>query len=380
MVRVPKLSIGSVIAPYQFTHYAPRTTKLPPIEGRMNNVANSRDLLRNILAPICGVIVGLAVGAIFILFSGADPLEAYAAMIRGAFGGQRQITETVLKATPLLIMGLGLTVAFRAQVWNIGGEGQYIIGALTGAAVGLALQDLLPAPVLIPLMLLGGVAGGALWAGLAALLHTRFGLNVIITTLMLNYVAEFLVLYLARVPMKDPEGFLPQSAQLIGPARMPTFLLPRLHIGVLIALLLVPVVYVLLRRTVFGYRVRAVGYSPPAARYAGMNLACLVSLVLLISGGLAGVTGLIEVSALHTRLKDGISGGYGFSGILVALLGRLHPIGVAVAALFFAALSNGVQSMHSLFGLPIALAQVIQALVVFFVLAADAIAARIRNG
>lgn len=336
-------------------------------------------MLRNILAPICGVIVGLAVGAIFILLSGAEPLAAYGAMVRGAFGGQRQLTETVLKATPLLIMGLGLTVAFRAQVWNIGGEGQYFIGALTGAAVGLGLQDLLPAVALIPLMLLAGAAGGALWAGLAALLHTRFGLNVIITTLMLNYVAEFFVLYLARVPLKDPESFLPQSAQLIGAARMPTFLLPRLHMGVFLALLLVPLVYVLMRRTTFGYRVRAVGHSPPAARYAGMNLPRLISLVLLISGGLAGITGLVEVSALHTRLKDGISGGYGFTGILVALLGRLHPIGVAVAAVFFAALSNGVQSMHSLYGLPIALAQVIQALVVFFVLAADAIAGKLTR-
>ncbi|MCB0195468.1 MAG: ABC transporter permease [Anaerolineae bacterium] len=334
-------------------------------------------LVRLIGAPILGGIVGLLLGAVLIMLAGADPLAAYQTMLAGAFGGPRQLTETTLKVGPLLLMGLGLTIAFRCKVWNIGGEGQYFMGALAGAGIGLLLQDSLPAVVLIPLMLLAGVLGGALWAGIAAFLKLRFGLNEIITTLMLNYIAEFTLLYLAREPLKDPDSFLPQSAQLVGAARMPTLFDSRIHIGVLLALLLVPAVYVLLWQTPLGFRLRAIGSSQSVSRYAGMNVALGLSLALLLSGAFAGLAGVIEVSALHTRLKDGISGNYGFTGILVALLGRLHPVGVVFAAIFFAALSIGAQTMHSVYGLPIALAQVIQGLVVLFVLAADALARRI---
>jgi simple sugar transport system permease protein len=331
-------------------------------------------LMRAVMAPVLGGIAGLLAGAVLIKLAGADPLTAYRVMISGALGGSRQITETLLKAGPLLLMGLGLIVAFRGRVWNIGGEGQYFMGALAGAAVGLAFQGSWPAILLIPAMLLAGTVGGTLWAGLAALLKIRQGINEIITTLMLNYIAEFTVLYLARGPLKDPESFLPQSAQLVGAARLTTLFGSRIHIGVLIALLLIPLVYLLLWKTPLGFRIRAIGSNPTVARYAGMNVIWGIAFALMFSGALAGLTGAIEVSALHTRLKDGLSGNYGFTAILVALLGRLHPVGVLLAALFFAALSIGAQSMHSIYGLPIALAQVIQGLIVLFVLAADALA------
>ena len=330
----------------------------------------------SILAPLLGALAGLLLGAIPIWLSGAHPLTAYGVMLTGAFGGARQITETILRATPLLIMGLGLTVAFRGRVWNIGGEGQYFIGALAGTVVGLLGQTTLPGALLIPLMLIAGLLGGALWAGVAALLRIRFGINEIIVTLMLNYIAEYSVLYVARQPLRDPESFLPQSAQLLQEARLPTLVGTRLHVGILLALLLIPLVYLLLWKTPLGFRIRAIGANPVVAYHAGMNVTWGLAFALLFSGALAGMTGLIEVSALHTRLKDGISGGYGFTGILVALLGRLHPIGVFFAALFFAALTIGAQTMHSVYGLPIALAQVIQGLVVLFVLAADALARR----
>ena len=330
----------------------------------------------SILAPLLGALAGLLLGAIPIWLSGAHPLTAYGVMLTGAFGGARQITETILRATPLLIMGLGLTVAFRGRVWNIGGEGQYFIGALAGTVVGLLGQTTLPGALLIPLMLIAGLLGGALWAGVAALLRIRFGINEIIVTLMLNYIAEYSVLYVARQPLRDPESFLPQSAQLLQAARLPTLVGTRLHVGILLALLLIPLVYLLLWKTPLGFRIRAIGANPVVAYHAGMNVTWGLAFALLFSGALAGMTGLIEVSALHTRLKDGISGGYGFTGILVALLGRLHPIGVFFAALFFAALTIGAQTMHSVYGLPIALAQVIQGLVVLFVLAADALARR----
>ncbi len=328
----------------------------------------------SLLAPLLGAAAGLLIGAIPIWLSGANPLTAYAVMFAGAFGGTRQLTETLLKVGPLLLMSLGLTVAFRGRVWNIGGEGQYFIGALTGTVVGLFLQNSLPGFILIPLMLVAGMLGGALWAGLAALLKIRFGINEIIATLMLNYIAQYIILYVARVPLKDPDSFLPQSAQLLSPARMFTLAGTRIHIGVIIALLLIPVIYLLLWKTPLGFRIRAIGSNPNVAYHAGMNVVWGLAFALLFSGALAGLTGIIEVSALYTRLKGDISGDYGFTGILVALLGRLHPVGVLFAAIFFAALTIGAQTMHSVYGLPIALAQVIQGIVVLFVLAADALA------
>lgn len=332
--------------------------------------------VRSVLAPLLGALLGLLLGALLIAATGANPVAAYGAMLQGALGGPRQIVETLLKTGPLLLMGLGLTVAFRGKIWNIGGEGQYFIGALVGAAIGLAWQTTLPSVILIPLMALGGLVGGALWAGIAALLKIRFQVNEIITTLMLNYIAEYTVLYLARGPLKDPESFLPQSAQLVAAARLPTLFGTRVHIGVLLALLLIPIIYLLIWKTPLGFRTRAIGSSPRVAYAVGMNVTWGLAFALLFSGALAGLTGIIEVSALHTRLKDGISGNYGFTGILVALLGRLHPLGVLVAALFFAILSIGAQTMHSIYGLPIALAQMVQALVVLFVLIADALARR----
>jgi simple sugar transport system permease protein len=331
---------------------------------------------RSIGAPILGVLAGLLVGAILIWLAGDDPVTAYKVMLEGAFGGQRQITETILKAVPLLIMALGLTVAFRSKMWNIGGEGQYFLGALGGVIVGLAFQDSLPAVILIPLMLLASMVGGALWAGLAVILKIKFGISEIISTIMLNFIAEFFILFLAREPMKDPESYLPQTAALRGAARLPTLLGTRLNVGVIIALLLVPLVYVLLWKMPIGLRIRAIGSNQRVAKYAGMNVIFGLSFAMMFSGALAGITGIIEVSTLHLRLQNGISGGYGFTGILVALLGRLHPIGVLIAAFFFAALSNGAQTMHSIYGMPISLAQVIQGLIVIFVLAADALARR----
>jgi simple sugar transport system permease protein len=332
--------------------------------------------MRTLLAPLVGAVVGLLVGAVIIAASGADPLAAYEGLLRGALGGTRQLTETALKATPLLIMGLGLAVAFHCRIWNIGGEGQYLIGALAGTLVGLLGQESLPAWLLVLVMLAAGVVGGASWAAVAAWLRLGFGVNEIIATIMLNFVAAYAVSYLARGPLRDPVGFLPQSARLEAPARLPTLPGSRVHLGVLIALLLVPLIYLLLWKTVQGFRLRAIGSGQSVARATGMNVTAGIALAFLCSGALAGLAGIIEVSALHARLKDGISGDYGFTGILVALLGRLHPLGVLLAALFFAVLTIGTQSMHSTLGLPMALSQVLQVTVILVVLIADALARR----
>jgi ABC-type uncharacterized transport system permease subunit len=326
-------------------------------------------------APLAGIVIGLLLGAVLIVIAGANPLEAYKTMLEGAFGGKRQITETLLKTAPILLIGLGLSVAFRARVWNIGGEGQYYMGALFGSVVALAFPGW-PRPVLIVVMLLAGVLGGALWGLIPAILKIRAGMNVIISTLMLNYVAILFVTYLARGPLQEPGGYLPMSAQLVPAARLPLFSGTRIHVGLLLIALLIPVVYYLIWHTPLGFRLRAVGSRASVARYAGYSVEQAIVFTLMLSGGLAGLAGIIEVSTLHLRLKAGISGGYGFSGVLVALLGRMNPFGVALASLFFGALTVGAETMHVVAGLPPELAQAIQAVIVLSVLAVDALVRR----
>ena len=336
------------------------------------------DLLITVGAPVLGAIVGLLIGALLILVAKADPIEAYGTMLKGAFGGERQITETLLKATPILLIGLGLTAAFRARVWNIGCEGQYYMGALFGGLVALYLVDL-PRPLLLIAMLLAGLLGGALWALIPALFKVRLGMNEIISTLMLNYIATLLMEYLVRGPLQEPDGFLPVSAKFDAATRLPTLFDTRIHVGVVLVALLIPAIYFLLWYTPLGFRLRAVGSRDSVARYAGMSVEGAILTALLLSGALAGLAGIMEVSTVHTRLKSTISGGYGFSGILVALLGRMNPIGVAIASILFAALIIGAETMHVLSGLPPELADAIQAVIVLSVLAVDALARRRSN-
>jgi ABC-type uncharacterized transport system permease subunit len=331
--------------------------------------------LVSIAAPVVGVVLGLLIGAILIVIAGADPIEAYTTMFMGAFGGKRQITETLLKTIPLLLIGLGLAAAFRARVWNIGGEGQYYFGALLGGVIALFFPHW-PRLLLLVAILVGGIVGGALWALIPALLKVRAGMNEIISTLMLNYIAILFVTYLARGPLQEPGGYLPMSAQFDQATRLPQIPTTRIHIGVFLVALLVPLLYVLLWHTPLGFRLRAVGSRASVARYAGYSVEHTIIFVLLLSGALAGLAGIMEVTNLHYRLKAGISGGYGFSAVLVALLGRMNPFGVAIASLFFAALIVGAETMHVLAGLPPELAQAIQAVIVLSVLVVDTAARR----
>lgn len=252
------------------------------------------------------------------------------------------------------------------------------MGALFGGVIALTFPEW-PRPLLLGTMLLAATLGGALWAMLAGVLKIRWGVSEIISTLLLNYIAVFFMEYMARGPLQEPGGYLPESAQLVRAARMPVFLGSRIHLGVLLTVALVPVVYALLWSTPLGFRLRAVGSRASVARYAGINVERAILFVMAFSGALIGLAGIIEVSTLHTRLKGDISGGYGFSGILVALLGRMHPLGVAVASILFAALIIGAESMHVVSGLPDALADAIQAVIVLSVLAVDALARR-RQG
>lgn len=322
-------------------------------------------------APILGALVGLLIGALLIWVTGSNPIDAYWVMFKGAFGGTRQITETLLKATPILLIGLGMTVAFRARVWNIGGEGQYFMGALVGGLVALYWTDL-PQPILWLVLLIAGASGGVVWALIPAVFKIRFGMNEIISTLMLNYIAALLMVYLTRGPLQEPGGVLPVSAKFSPVTMLPVLPGTRIHLGVLLAIILVPIIYILLWKTPLGFRLRAVGSRTSVAQYAGINVNRAIISALLISGGLAGIAGITEVLMIHTRLKGTISGGYGFSAVLVALLGRMNPFGVLIASIFFAALIIGAETMHVLSGLPPELADAIQAVIVLSVLAVHA--------
>jgi len=350
-------------------------TVVPHCRSVMTTVVSKSSFSLKPFAPILGVLVALMLSSILIILSGVNPLEAFGVLMSGAFGGGRQITETLLKATPILIIALGLTVAFRARVWNIGAEGQYHIGALAGGAIALLFPQL-PGIVMLPLMLLAGLVGGLLWSAVAGLLHLKRGVNLIICTLMLNYIGILLVQYVSRAPLRDPNGFLPETARFVAAAQMPRLFGSRLHLGILIALLLVGLTALLLWRSPLGFRLRAVGANLNVARSVGIAPSRHVLTALLLSGALAGLAGVIEVSYTYTRLKPNISDGYGFTGILVALLGQLSPVGCLIAALLFSGLVVGAQALNVSLQVPAAVAGVLQALLVLGVLAGSAIAQR----
>lgn len=327
--------------------------------------------LANFSLILGSIAVAMLVCAIPISLVGVNPMRAYGAMLGGAFGSMRGIMAILMRATPLLLTGLGTTVAFRSGQWNIGGEGQIYMGALGATLVGLAFTGL-PVWLHLPLALIGSFIGGGLWVLVPALLKAFRSVNEIISTLMLSYIAIFLIRYLVEGPLQGPSDFMPQTAVIAESAQLPllnsTY---RLHAGIMLALIMTVAVYILLWRTSVGYAIRAVGYNPHAARYGGINIVRNVVLVMVISGGLSGLAGANEVLGFHYRLFDGLSPGYGFTGIIVALLGRLNPIGLVISSLLFSSLVIGANSMQQTVGIPSAIAGIIQSVVVLFVLGTE---------
>ena len=322
------------------------------------------------------MLAALLVGVLLLMMLGTDPFEAYSALIRGALGNVSGITQTLTKATPLLLVGLGICIAFRGGVINIGGEGQIVVGALGATAFAVGFEDL-PGLILLPLTLLSGAAAGLVWGGIPGLLKARLGVNEILTTVMMNQIALRLMNFLLRGPMLDPEHVaagtsIPQSATLPESVWLPR-LVPRtlFHSGAILAVLLALAVYFLLWRTTIGYRIRAVGLNPHASRYAGIPVPNYVTLSLALSGMLCGLAGAVEVLGVHHRMLEGLSGGYGFSGIVAALFGKLHPLGAIPASALFGALLVGADKMQRAVQVPSALAIALQGLVVLFVVASD---------
>jgi ABC-type uncharacterized transport system permease subunit len=332
------------------------------------------------LTPFLAVIAALLVGAVMLLALQANPIEAYAALFNGAFGSPNSIADSAVKAVPLLFIALGTCIAFRGGVTNIGGEGQLIMGAIAGTAVGLSIPDG-PALLVVPLALLAGFLAGGVWGGLAGLLKAQFRVNEILSTIMLNSIAVYLMNFLLRGPMLDPAQFssasrIPQTDRLSQAFLLARLVPTRLHLGALIAVALAILVWVLLWRTTIGYRIRAVGHNPDAARYAGIHVSRYIVLAMALSGALGGLGGAVQVFGVTYRMfTDGSAAGFtssaGFNGIVAALFGQLHPLGAIPAAFFFGALLVGANKLQRIVQVPTALITTLNGLVVIFVVSAD---------
>jgi simple sugar transport system permease protein len=324
------------------------------------------------LSPVLAAVLSVIGVSVLFAVLGRDPGQALYTLFIAPLENLDGLAELGLKATPLLLCAIGIAIGVRADVWNIGAEGQFTLGAIVGGWVALHLGGT-GAWWLLPAILLAGIAGGMAWAAIPALLRTRFNAHEILTTLMLAYVAIQLLGYLVHGPWKDPEGYsFPQTKQFEPEAMLPTLIEgTRLHIGALFALAAVPLGSVLLGRTLMGFRIRTVGAAPAAARYAGFSRDATVWVCLLLSGGLAGLAGICEVAGGNGQLTPTISPGYGFAAIIVAFLGRLNPVGILFSSLLMALLYLGGEGLQVSLQLPIAVTGTIQGMLLFFLLAAD---------
>ena len=339
-----------------------------------------QDMLFDLALPFLAAGLALLVGAVFLMVMRVNPLTAYAALVEGAFGTPNAVAETLVKATPLLLVGLGICIAFQANVINIGGEGQMIVGAILGTLVGLTFTDW-PGWVVIPLAMLVGFLGGALWGGIPGVLKAYFNVNEILSTVMMNAIAVQIMNYLLRGPMIDPvqkamASEIPQTAALEMAFRLPRWVPTRLHLGTLLAVVLAVVVHVFLWHTVWGYRIRAVGKNPDASRYAGIPVKRYTVLALLLSGAFAGLAGVVQVYGVNYRMitdgsASGFTGNAGFNGIVAALFGGLHPLGTVPASVLFGALLVGANKMQRAVQVPSALVIALNGLVVVFVVSSE---------
>jgi simple sugar transport system permease protein len=312
----------------------------------------------------------LLVSAAIIAVAGHSPQLAFGALLEGAFGSLDSLSEVAVKASPLLLCGLAIAIAFHAGAWNIGAEGQLLMGALAMTLVGTRFAAL-PAWLGLPLALAASALFGAIWAGIAAQLKLQRQVSEVISTIMLNFIALGLISYLVQGPLMEASGRYPQSDALAASFWMPRWSPYRIHLGLLLGLAAAVALHLLLYRSVAGFEIRASGANPAAARLAGMNVSRRLLLALLISGALAGLAGGVEVSAVTRRLYERFSPGWGFTAIAVGLLARLSPGGVVIAALLFGALDAGSNAMQRVAGVSSVLVSIIQATVILFLVALE---------
>ncbi len=333
--------------------------------------------------PIASVVLALVAAAVIILISSVVttgsldlslPLVAYAALAQGAFGSQSGLLNTILQATPLVLGGLAVGVGFKAGLFNIGGQGQFLLAATAAAGVGAALATA-PGPIAITAALLAGILAGAFWGLIPGALKAFSGAHEVVTTIMLNSIAAAVIGFLILGPLLAP-GFSFGRTGDLGNAGLPIILGDNIHLGVILAVVAVPVVWWLLYRSTLGFEIRSVGANPSAARYAGMRPAVLTMLTMSMSGLLFGVAGSIEILGVSHFMIPSYGTSIGFDAIAVALLGRSHPFGIAAAALLFGALRAGAGLMQVLANIPVEIVDVIQAIILLF-LAADIVVRRV---
>jgi ABC-type uncharacterized transport system permease subunit len=325
------------------------------------------------LSPVIAVTLTLIAGGILFALSGLDPFDALYLYFIDPLTSLWSLEELVVKMTPLVLIGVGLAVCFKANLWNIGAEGQLTVGALFGSSIPVLFPEW-QSPLVLVLMMLLGAVGGALFAGIPALLKNRFGVNEILSSLMLVYVGQLVLDWFVRGPWRDPDGFnFPKSVSFEGWQLLPTLGTGRVHIGAIFALVAVVAVYILMTRTLKGFEIHVSGSAPRAGAFAGFSRRRLVWFCFLVSGGLAGLAGVCEVAGPSGHLQPSISPGYGFTAIIVAFLGRLNPFGVLVAGFMLAISYLGGESAQIMLGVSEKTAQVFQGMLLFFILACDSL-------
>lgn len=328
-------------------------------------------ILGRISIPLLAIFTALLISGLVMIVSGTNPIEAYLALGEGAFGTQVAIVETLIKATPFILAGLGIALAFRGGLFNIGMEGQLFVGSVAAVWIGYSIE--LPPVIHLIVALLGGMVGGALWAAIPGYLKARTGAHEVITTIMTNFIALRVINWAIGVdgPLRAPRTVVPETRAVYESARLP-LLIPdsRLHAGIILALIAAVVVYWLLWRTVIGFEIRTVGANPSAARYAGINVELNIVRTMMISGALGGLAGAIQVLGLAPyNFTTGFNVGYGFDSIAVAVLGSIHPFGVTLAAILFGAMDAGARLMQLRTKVPIDIITIVQGLILTFVAA-----------
>ncbi len=323
----------------------------------------------SIMIRIVAVALALFAAGLLIAFMKLNPIEVYVSMLKGAFGSAYRFRETIIKAIPLIITSLGIAVAFKMQFWNIGGEGQIAMGAFLASFVALKFPDL-PKPILLLLMIIAGFIGGGLWALPPAYFKAKLGTNETIITLMMNYIALKWITFLQYGPWKDPAA--------LGFPKIPNFsdnaILPKLlgiHIGWVMALALAVIIYFFMNHTKKGYEIAVIGESEKTAQYAGINIKKTILIAVMISGGLCGLTGMIQASAVSNTLNVGITGGVGFTAIITTWLSALSAPIIIMVSFLFAALIQGGSYIQTAFGIPEAAASMLQGIILFFVLGSE---------
>jgi ABC-type uncharacterized transport system permease subunit len=333
-------------------------------------------------APLIAVVLTMLAGVVLFMIMGQKPGAALYTFFIDPVSSWDGIAELLVKATPLTLIGIGLSVGFRANVWNIGAEGQLTMGALAGGAVGLYFYEA-EGFYILPLMIFASIVGGIAWAAIPAFFRTKFNANEILTSLMLSYVALLILSLLIHGPMKDPDGMsFPQSRMFSNSAIIPVlFEGTRLHAGWLVSLAVVVAVWVMFSRHVIGFQIRVIGMAPRAAAFAGFKEKTLVWLSFAIAGAASGLAGLCEVAGPLGQIVPTISPGYGFTAIIVAFLGRLHPFGILMAAMLIALSYLGGENAQIMLNMPNAVTGVFQGMLLFFLLGCDVlIKYRLRFG